>query len=798
MQPDGNAALAFLRVIRPEGPWLLNTIDASGITGRTFEASEADHLVEWVEAENRAEKNMYFSVNPTLRKLDKKASREDIAYVEWLMVDIDPDYTAGETVEAAQTRGIQVLNEEREGLPKPTLVVNSGGGIQAYWRLKDPIHVGGDLGRAEDAKRHNSRLEQVLGGDHCSSIDHIMRLPGTVNWPDERKRKRGRVPAMSAMLDHEPKRVYDITRIPPLIPVQMEGTAISTVTPLVKISGNIQPLKDIDDLNQWDVPDRLKVIALHGRHPNETKEGDNSRSAWVFDFTCGLARAGVPDDVIYSILLDKDYLISESILDKRSPGDYAKRQLQRALEWTVDPNLEEMNGKHAVIEMCGGKVVVIEESYDETRERTAIYQQSPGMISERYRNRFVQVGTDKEDNPKYKKLGNWWLDHRNRRQFHKMAYIPGENQVKNVFNLWRGWNVEARPGSCSLFLMHLFRNVCSANQSHYDYLMNWMARAIQVPKRPGETAIVLRGDQGTGKSFFANSFGHLFGRHYLTVSSAKHLVGNFNAHMRDLSLLFADEAFFAGDKAHEGVLKTLVTGQSLTVEMKGYDLEEVPNRLHLIMASNSDWVVPAGGNERRFLVLDVGDDQRQNAKYFRAIQQELDDGGYEALLHQLMTRDITLFDVRNVPQTQALKDQKVLSQTPMQQWWYSKLLDGRIFQHHADWETVVEARLVFEDYSKGASMAGVSRRGSNTAFGVFLSGILREGKKDSELAKVQRQRSVALDGEDAEIKKGQRANYYIFPPLGRCRVLWCKKHGDMDWPDPLPFDTTEADEENVF
>ena len=51
----------------------------------------------------------------------------------------------------------------------------------------------------------------------------------------------------------------------------------------------------------------------------------------------------------------------------------------------------------------------------------------------------------------------------------------------------------------------------------------------------------------------------ILGQHALHISNSKHLVGNFNAHLRDCVLLFADEAFYAGDKAHVGVLNSLIT-----------------------------------------------------------------------------------------------------------------------------------------------------------------------------------------------------------------------------------------------
>jgi hypothetical protein len=42
----------------------------------------------------------------------------------------------------------------------------------------------------------------------------------------------------------------------------------------------------------------------------------------------------------------------------------------------------------------------------------------------------------------------------------------------------------------------------------------------------------------------------------------------------------------------------------------------------------------------------------------------MQNGGYAALLHLLMSRDISSFEVRTVPQTRALREQKQLSQEP--------------------------------------------------------------------------------------------------------------------------------------
>jgi hypothetical protein len=66
-------------------------------------------------------------------------------------------------------------------LLKPSIVVNSGGGLQVYWLLWEPI----DLqvpGEAERAKSLLRRLTLALGGDlNAAEAARILRVPGTLN-----------------------------------------------------------------------------------------------------------------------------------------------------------------------------------------------------------------------------------------------------------------------------------------------------------------------------------------------------------------------------------------------------------------------------------------------------------------------------------------------------------------------------------------------------------------------------------------------------------------------------------------
>lgn len=759
---DTPAALDFLERWLPGGPWVLTAISTDRKRLDTATFTTRGPAEKWLKSRN-GKLNIYFHVNPTLRPLTKKALREDIASLSWLHVDIDP--RVGEDIEEERARALKLLQEPPAGIPHPTVIIFSGGGYQGFWKLADPLPINGDIEKAEDAKRYNLQLEMLFGADNCHNVDRIMRLPGTVNLPDAKKLAKGRTKTLATLVEfNDAECVYPLSAFTPAAPVQTDGELKFGPTP-VAISGNVPRLDSVDDLSQWGVPDRVKVIIVQGRHPDEgAKPGDDSRSAWLFDVCCNLARCDVPDETIYSVITDPDFGISASVLEASNSERYALKQIASAKEFAYDPQLAELNERFAVISSMGGKCRVVEEMVDPILSRSSLVHQAFSDFRNRYMQDKVDIGRDAKGNPRSMPKGEWWLKHAKRRQYDRIVFSPAR-EVAGSYNLWKGFACDARPGECGMFLGHIREIICSGSEDHYDYLLNWMARVVQTPNRPGQVAVVLRGDLGTGKGFFVSQFGSLFGRHYLQVSDPKHLVGNFNSHLRDCLLLFADEAFYAGDKKHESVLKTLITEDLLLIEGKGLDVETAANLTHIILASNSSWVIPAGPSERRFFVLDVSDVYKQQVAYFKAIAKELWESGREALLHLLLTRDLSDFEVRAVPKTAALNEQKVLSMAPEEEWWYSKLQDGMLLPHStgAGWPQNVLKTELLGDFVERMRAYNVARRGNPTALGHFL-------------------RRVCPDIRSWQGRRGnQRPYFYALPRLEACRVSWEARFGLVAW-----------------
>lgn len=644
--PDTGQAAAFLQQWNPHGPWTLTAITPEKpATTQTATFSALDAAKAWIDA-RQGKMNIYFMVNQPNRPLSSKAKKEDVSQLIGLHVDVDP--RIGEDLERERTRALAALNAFE---PKPTVIIDSGGGYQGFWKLAEPVPHAGNTG---DLEAYNRHLEVLLGGDHCHNIDRIMRLPGTINVPNEQKRKKGRVEALAQVVEQDWTRLYMLADFKQTFVAQAAAKPSPVSVP--------SELPDVD-VETIPVSETCKAIILHGHDPEQPNRLP-SRSEWVFSVCCQMVRAGCADEVILSVLTNPAHGISASVREKPKPMEYAVRQLEKAKQVTTQPEeLEEMNLKHFVVTSYGGKFRVATKRVSTETQRDGWIFQSKQDFLDGYMNRKIQVGENpKTKKPIYETLGKWWLEHRFRREYQEAVFAPEQEVTETQFNLWEGFAHEPQPGNLhASYMAHLRDNICNGNGEAYTYLVHWMARTVQFPAQTGEVAIVLMGEKGTGKGQFANHFGNLFGRHYVTLSNPHHLTGNFNAHLRDCLVLLADEAMPAGDTKQRAVLKQLITEPRIMLERKGVDSEGMANHIHLIMASNEAHAVHYTPDERRYLVLAVGNAQKQNSAYFGQIRRDMEAGGYSNLLHFLKSVELTGWNHRNIPMTEAATNQMVAS-----------------------------------------------------------------------------------------------------------------------------------------
>lgn len=342
----------------------------------------------------------------------------------------------------------------------------------------------------------------------------------------------------------------------------------------------------------------------------------------------------------------------------------------------VPPKLAEVNARHFTV-LTAGKYLVGRESICPHFGHVVV-EWFPDVAVQKHLNASTVTLEDGTRRP----LGTWWIKHEGRRQYDGVVFDPTPGaRHPGLYNLWRGWSVAPVRGDWSL-MQRLLRDVlCAGDQASFEYVLKWATYMVQHPNSPAEVALVFKGRKGIGKGTFLRALKDLAGQHGRQVAQADHFTGKFNEHLADTILLFVDEGLWAGDRKLEGALKNLITEPVLTFEGKHKPVVSGPNRLHVVIASNEDWVVPASDDERRFAVFEADSEAHQNLPlgFFGDLRRQMENGGLAAMLFDLAEMPLSGWHPRSdIPVTRALTEQKVQSfrSDPIAFWWYRALEDG--------------------------------------------------------------------------------------------------------------------------
>jgi hypothetical protein len=349
--------------------------------------------------------------------------------------------------------------------------------------------------------------------------------------------------------------------------------------------------------------------------------------------------------------------------------------------------------------------------------------------------------------------------------------------VGDTLNIYQGFDVHARKpegrsaaSGCKLFLDHGFKIICSGNEEHWNYLLKREAWIAQHRRRSEIAAAYRTEAEGSGKGFWCNQLGRLYGQHYMQVNNPNHVVGQYNPHLETLIKLCADEALFVGDPRHRNALFNMITEPMLTIEPKFVGVYQAVNHLNIDITTNARHFVPASRSARRFFIPTVSENRVGDRKYFKRIEDQLKSGGYEALLYHLLYEvDLRDFDVRCVPKTAGLAEQVEYSRKGLDGLIEKICSEGRVPCAHGFWP--------------GFSISNGYER--KEGFDYFIDNHPDRELRDLRALKVKvqlRKYWGCLSGDDAKRRDGGEIIYGVkWPPLAKLREMFIERHGPQDW-----------------
>jgi hypothetical protein len=154
------------------------------------------------------------------------------------------------------------------------------------------------------------------------------------------------------------------------------------------------------------------------------------------------------------------------------------------------------------------------------------------------------------------------------------------------------------------------------------------------------------------------------------VTTIEELTGNFNSITENQMLIVLNELKNCGDDrlANFDSLKSLITDAPLRINEKNQPRRDAQNVANFIFATNNSFPVKKEASDRRYLVLACSGDRVGEHEYFKNLVDTFADEFYSNLLTFFMIMDLSDFDTRKIPVTEAKQDLIEASRPVIDSW----------------------------------------------------------------------------------------------------------------------------------
>lgn len=257
-----------------------------------------------------------------------------------------------------------------------------------------------------------------------------------------------------------------------------------------------------------------------------------------------------------------------------------------------------------------------------------------------------------------------WRDKLPMRKFVSMVYLPWEGEViadghgGYSYNIWRDSGVSPMLGDVSVFLEHMA--YMFLDEAERELAIDYLALLVRRPAVKINFAMLVKGRQGTGKSWLGSLIAKIIGEPNITRPSNTSVTERYTEWQLGAQLAIIEELMAMGRMEVANRLKPAITDDYLSIRPMFGKVYSVPNRLNFLCFTNHDDALPIESGDRRWLVF-FSDAMPAGEAYYQRLFAFLDGDGPANVAHWLGQRQVKLNPKGTAPKTRGKEEMRSLS-----------------------------------------------------------------------------------------------------------------------------------------
>ena len=316
----------------------------------------------------------------------------------------------------------------------------------------------------------------------------------------------------------------------------------------------------------------------------------------------------------------------------------------------------------------------------------------------------IVTGVDNKGVVQAKDAAKIWFGDCRHRSANKIVFTS-RKVGPECFNLWTGFGVTPKAGCCDLICQHIREVICAGRETEYVAFLNLLAWQAQNIGNASRVIVNLYSqEQQVGKGvLLEHVLRPIFGLHGIFSADSGKVFGRFNDAIRGKACVILDEACFAGNRDIADKLKSASGSETASIEGKGLPVIECPVAVNWYMATNHEHAAHVEWGDVRYWILKVSPCRKNDRSYWACLIKEINNGGVEAFLSDLLARDVSGFDPqRDVPRdNDEHKANQRASDPAHPALWLLDCLDSGLWLGSEKWESAYSANKALSG-SKGA------------------------------------------------------------------------------------------------